>query len=444
MTHVLHRQIASRLPVAASGDGVYIVDTEGRRYLDASGGAAVSCLGHNDPDVRRAIKEQVDKLAFAHTAFFTSEAAESLADLMIDDAPAGLQRVYFMSGGSEAMEAALKMARQYFLETGEPRRSRFIARRQSYHGNTLGVLGVGGHAGRRAGFEPLLTDAAHVAPCYAYRDRNDGESEKAYGLRVADEVEAAIIDLGPETVAAVVAETVGGSTLGAVPAVPGYFQRVGEICDRHGVLLILDEVMCGMGRTGTLHACEQEGITPDLLCVAKGLGAGYQPIGAVLVSGRIHAAFRDGSGEFRHGHTYMGHPTACAAALAVQRAIKSRGLLADVRRQGDRLADGLVERLGNHRHVGDIRGRGLFRGIELVADRATKEPFDPALRIHARIKARAMERGLICYPSGGTVDGVRGDHVLLAPPFIVTDDEVAEIVARLGDAIDAAVANAAP
>ena len=444
MTHVLHRQIAGRLPVAASGDGVYIVDTEGRRYLDASGGAAVSCLGHSDPDVRRAIKQQVDKLAFAHTAFFTSEAAESLADLMISDAPTGLQRVYFMSGGSEAMEAALKMARQYFLETGEPRRSRFIARRQSYHGNTLGALGVGGHPGRRAGFEPLIIDAAHVAPCYAYRGREDDESEEAYGLRVADEVEAAIIDLGPETVAAVVAETVSGSTLGAVPAVPGYFRRLRQICDRHGVLLILDEVMCGMGRTGTLHACEQEGIVPDLLCMAKGLGAGYQPIGAVLVSGRIHAAFRDGSGQFRHGHTYMGHPTACAAALAVQRAIKSRDLLANVRRQGDRLADGLVERLGNHRHVGDIRGRGLFRGIELVADRATKEPFDPALRIHARVKARAMEQGLICYPAGGTVDGVRGDHVLLAPPFIVTDDEVAEIVARLGDAIDAAVANAVP
>jgi adenosylmethionine-8-amino-7-oxononanoate aminotransferase len=331
------------------------------------------------------------------------------------------------------------MARQYHLETGQPDRHRVIARRQSYHGNTLGALAVGGNVPRRAPYEPLLMNVRHIAPCYAYRDRRDDESEQDYGLRVADELESAIRDLGPQSVAAFVAETVVGATLGVAPPVPGYFKRIREICDRYGVLLILDEVMSGMGRTGTLHACEQDGVAPDLLCVAKGLGAGYQPIGAVLVSKQVYAAFSGGSGLFQHGHTYMGHPTACAAALAVQEAIHGRDLLANVRRQGESLSTGLVERLGNHRHVGDIRGRGLFRGLELVADRATKEPFDPKLRLHARIKAEAMARGLICYPAGGTVDGERGDHVLLAPPFIIRDAEVAELVDRLAGAIDAAL-----
>ncbi|MCZ6467952.1 MAG: aspartate aminotransferase family protein, partial [Alphaproteobacteria bacterium] len=401
-----------------------------------------SCLGHSDADVRRAIKEQVDKLAFAHTGFFTSEPAEALADVLIEGAPAGIERVYYMSGGSEAVEAALKMARQYFLETGRPERARFIARRQSFHGNTLGALAVGGHRARRAPYRPMLTDVTHISPCYAYRGMEPGESEEEYGRRAADELEAAILELGPETVAAFVAETVVGSSLGAVPPVPGYFKRIRDICDRHGVLLILDEVMCGMGRTGTLHACEQDGIVPDLLTVAKGLAAGYQPMGAVLVSGHVFDAFRKGSGAFQHGHTYMGHPTACAAALAVQRAIRSRNLLANVRRQGEALVEGLRQRLGDHPHVGDIRGRGLFRGIELVADRATKEPFDPGLKMHARIKSEAMDRGLICYPAGGTADGDRGDHVLVAPPFIVEDSQVADIVDRIGDAIDAAVREA--
>ena len=442
VSRIFQRQIGVDLPMAAGGEGIYIVDGAGKRYLDASGGAAVSCLGHSDADVRRAIKEQVDKLAFAHTGFFTSEPAEALADVLIEGAPAGIERVYYMSSGSEAVEAALKMARQYFLETGRPERARFIARRQSFHGNTLGALAVGGHRARRAPYQPMLTEVAHISPCYAYRGMEPGESEEEYGRRAADELDAAILKLGPETVAAFVAETVVGASVGAVPPVPGYFKRIRDICDRHGVLLILDEVMCGMGRTGTLHACEQDGIVPDLLTVAKGLAAGYQPMGAVLVSGKVFDAFRKGSGAFEHGHTYMGHPTACAAALAVQRAIRSRNLLANVRRQGEALAEGLRQRLGDHPHVGDIRGRGLFRGIELVADRATKEPFDPGLKMHARIKSEAMDRGLICYPAGGTADGDRGDHVLLAPPFIVEESQVADIVDRIGDARDAAVRQA--
>jgi len=442
MTHVFQRQISAKMPTAVAGDGVYLIDSRGNRYLDASGGAVVSCLGHNDRDVIEAIKAQVDELAFAHTAFFTSAPAEELADLLIDAAPDGIAMVYFLSGGSEAIEAALKMARQYFLETGEPKRTRFIAREQSYHGNTLGALSVGGNAWRRKPFKEMLIESSHIEPCYPYRHKSPDETDEEYGRRAADALEAEILRLGAETVAAFVAETVVGATAGVVPPVEGYFKRIREICDKYGVLLILDEVMCGMGRTGTLFACEQDGISPDMICVAKGLGAGYQPIGATLVTDKIFAAFRDGSGFFQHGHTYMGHATACAAALAVQKKILKNGLLSNVRKQGQLLADRLTERLGNHANIGDIRGRGLFRGIELVTDRSTKEPFDPALKLHAKIKSGAMARGLICYPGGGTVDGTRGDHVLLAPPFIISESEVDELVDKLGGAVDAALAGA--
>jgi len=444
MTHVFHRQLSSEMPVAAKGDGVYIIDTEGKRYLDASGGAAVSCLGHSHPAVAKAIKDQVDAIAFAHSGFFTNEAMEALADMLVDAAPGGLDYVYFVSGGSEAVEASLKLARQYFIEIGEPQRRPLIARRQSYHGNTLGALSAGGNVLRRAPFEPLLVPGVkHIAPCYAYRERAPDESEEDYGQRAADELEAAIIEAGPETVAAFIAEPVVGATMGAVPPVAGYLKRIREICDRRGVLLIFDEVMCGMGRTGSLFACEQEGVAPDLLTIAKGLGAGYQPIGALLASEKIYRAIREGSGFFQHGHTYMGHPVACAAALAVQRAIRDEGLLARVREIGEMFERALIGRFGNHHHVGDIRGRGLFRAIELVADRATKAPFDPALKLHARIKSEAMARGLICYPMGGTVDGASGDHVLLAPPFIVSEQEIDLITERLGEAVDAAIAGAA-
>ncbi|MDA0261118.1 MAG: aspartate aminotransferase family protein [Proteobacteria bacterium] len=439
MDHVFHRHTRSELPVAASGDGMYIVARDGRRFLDGSGGAAVSALGHSDPDVRQAIIQQVEALAFAHTGFFTTEAAEALADYLVSRAPTGIERVYFLSGGSEGIEAALKMARQYFVEIGQPERTRFIARRQSYHGNTLGALSVGGNRARRAPFAPLLFDTTHIAPCYAYREQGPGETELAYGERAASELEQALLEVGPDTVIGFVAEPVVGASLGAVPAVAGYLARIRDICDRYGVLLILDEVMCGMGRTGTLHACEQDGVAPDLLIAAKGLGAGYQPIGAVLVAAKLFDAFRDGSGFFQHGHTYIGHATACAAALAVQNAIVDRDLLANVRAMGAVLESKLHERFGNHHHIGDIRGRGLFRAIELVADRATKEPFDPAMKLHARIKSEAMTRELIVYPGGGTMDGTRGDHVLVAPPFIAERHHIDSIVERLGDAVDAAI-----
>jgi adenosylmethionine-8-amino-7-oxononanoate aminotransferase len=442
MTHLLHRSARNVPPVAAHAQGIRITDTAARSYIDASGGAAVSCVGHGHPDVLRALHAQADTLAYAHTGFFTSAAAEALADRLVADAPAGISHVYLVSGGSEAMEAALKMARQYFVETGQPQRRHIIARQQSYHGNTLGALATGGNEWRRAQFRPLLVETHHVAPCFAYREQAAGESDSAYAARAAQALEEKIVELGPETVAAFVAETVVGATAGAVPPVADYLKRIRAICDRHGVLLILDEVMCGMGRTGTLHACEQEGIAPDIMAVAKGLGGGYQPIGATLLSQRIHDAFANGSGFFQHGHTYMAHPMAAAAALAVQEVIARDDLLANVRAMGEHLDLGLRAAFAQHPHVGDIRGRGLFRAIELVADRESKAPFDPALRLHARIKSAAMARGLMVYPMGGTIDGVRGDHVLLAPPFIVTPSDIDEIVGRLDAALAAALAEA--
>ena len=439
-THVFHRQLHHGLPVAVSGQGIAITDASGKVYLDASGGAAVSCLGHGHPDVIAAMHAQIDQLAYAHTSFFTTAVAEELADLLIDTAPAGMSHVYFVSGGSEAVEAALKMARQYFVEIGQPQRRHFIARRQSYHGNTLGALAVGGNAWRREQFKPILIDVTHVAPCYEYRDRRNDETAEQYGQRLVAELSAAIDELGGENVMAFVAETVGGATAGVLTSVPGYFKGVRELCDRHGILLILDEVMCGMGRTGTLHACEQEGVVPDLLTIAKGLGGGYQPIGAVLAQGRLVDAFRQGSGLFQHGHTYLGHAVACAAALAVQRVIQRDGLLAQVREREQQLQGLLQQALGDHPNVGDIRGRGLFWGVELVADRASKQWIDPAHKLHVRIKREAMAEGLMVYPMGGTVDGRCGDHILLAPPFISTPDELAQIVERLKRALNRSLA----
>jgi adenosylmethionine-8-amino-7-oxononanoate aminotransferase len=442
MTRVLHRQIGATYPMAERGSGVVIRDAAGKEYIDASGGAAVSCLGHGHPDVIAAMKAQLDKLAYAHTSFFTTPVAEELGEDLVAHAPDGISHVYFVSGGSEAIEAALKLARQYFVERGEPERRHFIARRQSYHGNTLGALAVGCNVWRRQQFAPLLIETHHISPCFEYREKRDDETPEEYGARLTEEFEQKVQELGPETVIAFVAETVGGATSGCITPVPGYFRAIREVCDRYGILLILDEVMCGMGRTGTLHACEQEGIAPDLMAIAKGLGGGFAPIGAVLVGSKIYDTIERGSGLFQHGHTYLGHPLACAAALTVQEVIRRDDLLANVRRLGKMLRERLGQRFGNHHHVGDVRGRGLFQAIELVADRGSKEPFDPKLKLHARVKREAMLRGLMVYPMGGTIDGARGDHVMLAPPFIAEPAVIDTIVERLGDAVDAALAGA--
>ena len=439
-SRVLHRSLRETPPKAVGGEGVWLISEDGHRVLDGSGGAAVSCLGHQHPRVVDALARQAAKLAYAHTSFFSSEPAEALAELLVGTEPGGLAYAYFVSGGSEAIEASIKLARQYFVERGEPQRQRFIARRQSYHGNTLGALAAGGNAWRREPYAPLLSSAfSHVTPAFAYHEKRDGETEGDFVTRLATELDDEFQRLGPDTVAAFIAEPVVGATAGCVPAPDGYFRAVREICNRHGALLILDEVMCGMGRTGTTHAWEQEGVAPDIQAIAKGLGGGYQPIGAMLASGAIIETIGNGSGAFQHGHTYLAHPLACAAALEVQRIIADEHLLDRVRDLGRHLERRLTDRFGNHRHVGDIRGRGLFQAIELVADRATREPFDTSLKLNQKIKAAAFEGGLACYPAGGTVDGRRGDHVMLAPPYISTSDDIDMMVDRLGSAVDSAL-----
>jgi adenosylmethionine-8-amino-7-oxononanoate aminotransferase len=439
MSHVLGRNLREAVPLAVSGHGQELYDASGRAFIDASGGAAVSCLGHGHPQVLEAMHRQIDLLAYAHTSFFSSEPAEALADELIAHAPAGLARVYYTCGGSEAVEAALKLARQYFVEIGQPERRHFIARRLSYHGVTLGALAVGGNVGRQGPFRPLLIEGHHVAPCFAYRERRADETLEDYATRLAAELDSEIVSLGSGTVAAFIAETVVGATAGAVPPVPGYFKKVREVCDRHGVLLILDEVMCGMGRTGTLHACTGEGVAPDLMTIAKGLGGGYAPIGALLARGEIVDAIAKGSGAFVHGQTYNGHPLACAAALAVQQTIRRDSLLGNVLRQGQHLASGLSAAFEAHEFVGDIRGRGLLQAIELVADKSTKAPFPRAAGAAGRVKKAAMDLGLLIYPGTGCADGDAGDHVLIAPPFNVGEEVIDLIVERLAAAVEAAL-----
>ena len=441
MSQLIHRNLRAPPPLAVRGQGIYLYDAAGREIIDGSGGAAVACLGHGHPQVIQAIKRQVDQLCYAHTGLFSCENAEELADIMVGQAPGGLTHAYFCSSGSEGNEAALKLARQYFWETGQPQRTKFIARRQSYHGNTLGALAAGGNAMRKAPYQPILANAfSHVAACNAYRDRAPGETDADYVARLAAELETEFQRLGPHNVIGFIAETVVGATLGCVAALPGYFPAVRQICDRHGALLILDEVMSGVGRCGTMHAWEAEGIAPDIQVVAKGLAGGYQPIGGILVAGRVIEGLRAGSGAFMHGHTYQAHPVACAAAVAVQRVISGEDLLGQVQAMGALLEQRLTERFGNHRHVGDIRGRGLFWAVEFVADRATKQAFDPALKLHERVKQAAFARGLACYPMGGTIDGVQGDHAILAPPYIVSATQIDMIVERFGDAVEAALA----
>ena len=435
-SNIFPRHTNYDLPNAIRGEGCYIIDENDKWYLDASGGAAVSCLGHSDKTVQKAIIEQTKKLSFAHTSFFTSEPAELLANLLAKHSPEGLDKVYFVSSGSEAVESSLKLARQYFVEIGNPEKHKVISRRQSYHGNTLGALAAGGNVSRRTFFEKLLFETSLISPCYPYRHQTQDETELEYGLRVANELEEEIINLGPENVMAFIAETVGGATAGALTPVIGYFKRIREICNKYNILVILDEVMCGMGRTGSLFACEDEEIIPDILTVAKGLGAGYQPIGAMICQNFIYDAIANGSGFFQHGHTYLGHPVACAASFSVLSKLVNENFPSQVREKGQYLQKNLELHLGQNQFVGDIRGRGLFRGIELVKNRSTKEPFPKNLNIAGKIKKQALDIGLICYPMQGTVDGSKGDHILIAPPFIINENQINEISTKLKSTID--------
>ncbi len=433
MSHVLHRNISITVPTVKSAEGNYLIDDTGKKYLDASGGAAVSCLGHTNKRVINAIKAQLDKVSFAHTGVFSNEPAEQLATYLVENAPDGFGqgRAMFLGSGSEAMEAALKLARQYHLERGDDKRSKIIARDRSYHGNTLGALATGGHKQRQKPFDPLLIDVAHIPPCYKYRFMKNAETEDEFGFRMANTLEEEILKQGRETVAAFVAEPVSGASLGAEPPAPGYFKRIREICDQYGVLFIADEVMCGMGRTGYLFAMEPEDVCPDIITIAKGLGAGYQPIASVMASEKVIHAIEQGSGTLWNGHTYMSHAIACAGALTVLKVIEEDQLLGSVKLQGAKLKKMLYNAFADHPNIGDIRGRGLFWGLEIVQDKQSKEPFPASFNLAGKIKTDILENGMLSYPSQGCVDGINGDHILLAPPYTVTDEELTMIVDKI-------------
>ena len=424
MSHIFPRHTKSLPPMVSHGEGAYLYDCDGKAYLDGSGGAAVSCLGHSDSKVVAAMQAQLGQVAFAHTGFFTSEPAERLADRLISLAPEGLDRVYVVAGGSEAMESALKLARQYYLEKGEPKRRHIIARRQSYHGNTLGALATGGNAMRRAQFQPILPETHHVSPVYAYRDQQAGESPEAYAARLADELEAKIVALGADQVMAFVAEPVVGATLGAVPPVADYFQRVREICDRYDVLLVADEVITGFGRIGSMFASTHYGFQPDMITCAKGMTSGYSPIGATIVSDRLYEPFRHGTTAFYHGYTFGGHPVSAAVALENLAIFEEEKLVENVRENSPVFRQTL-EKLLDLPLVGDVRGDGYFFGIELVKDKATRETFNDAEseRLLRGFLSKALfEAGLYCRADD------RGDPVIqLAPPLTIGPAEFDEI-----------------
>ncbi|BCS19497.1 uncharacterized protein APUU_12325S [Aspergillus puulaauensis] len=439
---VLYTKIDKRPPEIVRSHGNYLETSDGRTIFDASGGAAVACLGHSEPRVKQAIMDQLDQTAYVYSPFFTVPAAEEVATYLTESTNGAMSKVFIVSSGTEAIEAALKMARQYFTELPEPQmqRTKFIARRQSYHGNTLGSLAAGGHKARRAIFEPILaSNTSHVSPCYAYRGKKNGESDEQYVALLAAELEHEFQQAGPGNVCAFIAETMCGTTLGCVPAVPGYFKAMKEVCDRHGALLILDEVMSGMGRTGTFHAWEQEGVVPDLQTIAKGLGAGYAPVGALLVGSRVADALAGGTGSFTHSQTYQGHPIACATACAVQKIIKEDNLLENVRVQGEYLGQLLNERLGGHKNVGDVRGRGLFWALEFVKDKTTKEPFPVEAGIAQKVHLTGLqkEHSVSVIPGVGVADGRNGDIIQIAPAYNGTKADIEEIVRRVEGVVKA-------
>lgn len=434
MSAVIYKNLNATPIRVVGGSGTRLYDDQGNEYLDSCGGVCVSSLGHNHPRVVEAIAAQVAKISWAHAGTFTNEPTEELAEYLCSLSQ-GLAYAQFLSGGSEAMELALKTAYQYHWERGDTERRVFVARRQNYHGSTFATLAVSGNAQRRSIFEPLLRAGAFVAPCYAYRDRGDSETDAEYVARLARELESTVLELGPENVAGFVAETVVGSTSGAVPPVDGYFEAIEQVCRRYGMLLILDEVMAGLGRTGRHFAYHDDGVVPDIVAVGKGLAAGYQPISAMLVTKQVYDTLASGSGILRNGQTYVNHPVACAAALSVQRTIVEEGLLAQVRERGAQLRGLLTELKDSVPYVGDVRGRGLFLGVELVADQRSKEPLPAELDVAAKVKAASLAHGLLTYPGSGTIDGTRGHHVLFAPPFVSTERDIAQMVERFESAL---------
>lgn len=423
-------------PQAVRGEGCYIFTSDGKKYLDAAGGAAVVSIGHGVAAIGRAMAEQAEQLAFAHTSQFHTDVAERLAARLLGLAPPAFRdggRVYFTSGGSEATETALKLARQYFVERGEPARTRIVSRWQSYHGSTLGALAVSGNFRRRAPYVPMLPEWGHISPCYCYRCPL-GLTYPACNVACADELEKFVQSASSETIAAFIFEPVVGATLGAVAPPDGYVQRIFEICRRHGILLIADEVMTGLGRTGAHFAVEHWGIVPDMILVGKAVASGYAPLGGVLVAPRVAETIAQGSGAFEHGFTYQAHPVAMAAGLAVLDYISEYRLFERVAPAGRALRQAL-QSLEGHPHVGDVRGHGLLLGVEFVRDRATREPFSREASVAERVRKAALEEGITTYPIQGCVDGERGDHVLLAPPFIISSDEIREIARALAAAV---------
>jgi len=428
------------LPKVSHGAGIYVYDSAGKRYLDASGGPAVYCLGHGHPEVTAAIVRQLERIAHGYRYTFTSDPLEQLRELIVR--ASGLDAMVFVSGGSEAVESALKVALQYHSARGETGRRRFIARRRSWHGNTLGALGVSDFLDRRAPFEGALVDASFVSQVSMYRPPA-GVAPEALGAHAAAELEAEILRVGPGRVAAFIFEPVVGAAGGALLPPPGYAQRVREICSRNGVLLIADEVMCGSGRTGTWRALEQDGVVPDIMAVAKGLAGGYLPLGATVYSRAIAAVLEAADGGPLTGHTFSGHTAACAAGVAVQTIIGRDGLLERVRTAGTEFQRTLRAALARYDAVGDVRGRGFLVGVELVADRATRAPFAAECALAETIGQCAFEDGLICYATGGNVDGIDGDTILLAPPYIASDAELEEIIARFVQAVGRGLAQSA-
>jgi adenosylmethionine-8-amino-7-oxononanoate aminotransferase len=434
--HIFYRNLRKTYPVVDRAEGVFLWDKNGRRYLDGSGGACVVSIGHGVPEVRAAMLAQADRLAFSHGSHFTSEAAMECAERICSMIPnKHLNKVYFLSGGSEAVETAVKLVRQYWREVGKPDKYKVISRWTSFHGNTTGALALGGHTGRRRHYLPLFLHTPHIEPCYCYRcpfSRSAGTCD----LECADQLERTIKYEGPDAVAAFIAEPVVGATAGALVPKEGYWQRIRAICDAYDIKLIADEVMTGCGRCGYNFCLDRWSVSPDLIVTAKGLSSGYTPLGAVVVTEEIHETIREGSGTFVHGHTYSQNPLSTAIGATVLQYLEEHGLVERSRRMGEYLM-GRLQGLLRREMVGDVRGLGLFAGVELVKDKSTKATFDPKLKVHVQVAAEGFRRGLITYPGGGGADGINGDHILISPPFIITETQIDELIGILEESIEA-------